>query len=202
VHARGQVIAFNYPGAMPRGELETSLGALLPADVAIRRLRRVGADFRPRYAAVQREYRYTIWTGPRSPLRERYALGMQEPLDVPAMAKAAQVFVGRHDFSAFGGADRQPIRTLTGVRVRREGRTITVIVVGDAFLRQMVRSIVAALLRVGQGEATAVDLETALRHGSTGKRAFAGAVAPPQGLCLWRVAIGETRKKERETGPT
>ncbi len=201
VHARGQVICFDFAGRMPRGELETSLETLLPADVAIGWLRRVSPDFHPRYAAVEREYRYTIWTGPRSPLRERFALGVREPLDVPAMTRAAQVFVGRHDFSAFGGADRQPIRTLTGVRVRRKGRTITVIVVGDAFLRQMVRSIVAALLRVGRGEATAEDLEAALRRGSTGKRAFAGAVAPPVGLCLWRVAIGRTRKKERETGP-
>jgi len=195
------VIAFDLDGRLPPAEVEASLGSLLPADVAIRRLRLVSRDFRPRYAAVQREYRYTIWTGPRSPLRERFALGVREPLDVPAMAKAAEALVGRHDFSAFGGADRQPIRTLTGVRVRREGRTVTVIVVGDAFLRQMVRSIVAALLRVGRGEATAEDLETALRHGSTGKRAFAGAVAPAHGLCLWRVSIGRTRKKERESGP-
>jgi len=194
------VIAFDYAGRLSRGELEASLAALLPPDVAIGRLRRTEADYRPRYAAVRREYRYTVWNGPRSPLRERFALGVREPLDVTAMAEAAQVFVGRHDFSAFGGADRQPIRTLTRVRVRREGRTITVIVVGDAFLRQMVRSIVAALLRVGRGEATAEDLEAELRRGSTG-RAFAGAVAPPQGLCLWQVSMGRTRKKEQETEP-
>src|SRR3954453_4418867 len=145
VHARGQVIAFDFPGRESREELEAALGSLLPADVAIGRLRRASPDFQPRYAAKQREYRYTIWTGPPSPLRERFALGVREPLDVPAMAKAAEVFVGRHDFSAFGGADRQPIRTLTRVRIRREGRTITVIVVGNAFLCQMVRSIVAAL---------------------------------------------------------
>ena len=57
----------------------------------------------PRYAARYREYRYTIWNGPRSPLRERTALGVREPLDVAAMAEPAQAFVGRHDFSAFGG---------------------------------------------------------------------------------------------------
>jgi tRNA pseudouridine38-40 synthase len=113
------------------------------------------------------------------------------------MAEAAQVFVGRHDFSAFGGADRQPIRTLHGVRVRRTGRTVTIDVTGDAFLRQMVRSIVAALLRVGHGEATAQDLEAALR--SPG-RAFAGAIAPPQGLTLRRVQIGPMRTRN-ETGP-
>jgi len=186
VHALGQVVAFSYSGRLTGSELGRAIGALLPADVAIGPLRRVGPGFRPRSAARAREYRYTIWNGPRSPLRERYALGVRESLDVPAMDLAARVLEGRHDFSAFGGAHRQPTRTLSSVRVRRTGRTITIDVVGDAFLRQMVRSIVAALLRVGRGEATADDVATALR--SPG-RAFAGAIAPPHGLCLRRVVM-------------
>jgi tRNA pseudouridine38-40 synthase len=187
VHATGQVIAFSYPGRLPAPELGRALDALLPRDVGLRSLQRVGGDFRPRQDARYREYRYTIWTGPRSPLRERYALGVRGPLDTAAMADAALVLTGRHDFSAFGGAHRQPIRTLQGVRVRRRGRTITIDVGGDAFLRQMVRSIVAALLRVGSGDATAQDVAAALRARD---RAFAGAVAPPHGLCLRRVIFG------------
>jgi tRNA pseudouridine38-40 synthase len=187
VHALGQVVAFTYSGRLSRPELARSLEALLPSDVALGRLRTVAPRFSPRRAATRRDYRYSIWNGPRSPLRERYALGVRGRLDVPAMAEAAQVLVGRHDFSAFGGRDRQPIRTLHGVRVRRKGHSVTIDVSGDAFLRQMVRSIVAALLRIGRGEATAEDLEAALR--SPG-RAFAGAIAPPQGLSLRRVVIG------------
>jgi tRNA pseudouridine38-40 synthase len=197
VHALDQVVAFTYGGRLSRSELERALLALLPRDVSIGGLRKVAPGWKPRYAAVQREYRYAIWTGPRSPIRERFALGVTEPLDVAAMTEAAEVFVGRHDFSAFGGADRQPIRTLHRVRVRRTGRTITIDVVGDAFLRQMVRSIVAALLRVGRGEVTAKDLEAALRQNG---RAFAGAVAPPQGLTLRRVRLGKMRQRN-ETGP-
>jgi tRNA pseudouridine38-40 synthase len=195
VHAQDQVIAFTWTGRLPADELVRALQAVLPPDVGIRGLRRVSADFRPRYAAQRREYRYSIWNGPRSPLRERYALGVREALDVEAMDRAAQALVGRHDFSAFGGWDRQPIRTLHGVRVRRTGQMVTVDVAGDAFLRQMVRSIVAALLRVGRGEATAEDLEAALR--SPG-RAFAGAIAPPHGLCLRRVILG--RRQQTGTG--
>lgn len=197
VHALDQVVAFSYPGRLSGRKLGAALQALLPADISIGPLWRVAPGFKPRYAAVLREYRYTIWNGPPSPLRERYALGVRERLDVPAMQRAARALVGRHDFSAFGGADRQPIRTLHGVRVRRTGRTITVDVTGDAFLRQMVRSIVAALIRIGRGEATTRDLEAALR--SKG-RAFAGTVAPPQGLTLRRVTLGETRQRN-ETGP-
>ncbi|HET7678161.1 MAG TPA: tRNA pseudouridine(38-40) synthase TruA [Candidatus Limnocylindrales bacterium] len=187
VHATGQVIAFTYRGTLPARRLARALDALLPDDVAIGALRRVESSWHPRHAARYREYRYTVWNGPRSPLRERQALGVRERLDVAAMAEAAEHLVGRHDFSAYGGADRQPIRTLHRVRVRRQGRTVTIDVTGDAFLRQMVRSIVAALLRVGRGEATADDILAALRAPG---RAFQGEVAPAKGLCLRQVRMG------------
>ena len=189
VHATGQVIAFTLSRGTPVRELARALDALLPEDVAVRALRRVAAGFRPRYAARYREYRYTVWNGPRDPLRERTALGARSPLDISAMEEAAQALVGRHDFSAYGGGDRQPIRVLTGIRIRRRGRTVTIDVVGQAFLRQMVRSIVAALLRVGRGAATAEEVATAL--GSPG-RAFGGEVAPAKGLCLRRVVLGRS----------
>jgi len=187
VHARGQVIAFTYSGWLAAGELRASLSALLPPDVAVGPLRRVPLDFSPRSRAVRREYRYTIWNGPPSPLRERYALGVRERLDTVAMAAAAEALVGRHDFSAFGGGERQPIRTIHRVRIRRRGRTVTIEVVGDAFLRHMVRRIVAGLLRVAHGQATIQQLATALR---LREPAFAGDTAPARGLCLWRVSIG------------
>jgi len=187
VHALGQVIAFSWPGRLGAAELHQALGALLPRDVAVGPLRRVPPGYDPRRTARCRWYRYSIWNGPRSPLRERYAAGFRGPLDAAAMDEAARILVGRQDFSAFGGWDRQPIRTLHRVRVRRTGHLITIDVVGDAFLRQMVRSIVAALLRIGRGEATGEDLAAALRGTP---RAFAGAVAPPQGLCLRRVVLG------------
>jgi tRNA pseudouridine38-40 synthase len=187
VHAAGQVIAFTWPGSLPAGALARALDALLPADVGLHSLRRVPQAFSPRSAARYREYRYTVWNGPRSPLRERYALGVRVPLDVAAMAEAGRLLVGRHDFTAFGAAHRQPTRTLHRVRVHRTGRTVTIDVTGDAFLRQMVRSIVAALLLVGRGEASAEDLGRALLGRD---RAFDGAVAPGRGLCLRRVVLG------------
>jgi tRNA pseudouridine38-40 synthase len=195
VHAAGQVIAFTWTGDMPAKQLGQAIGALLPRDVAIGPLRRVGRDFDPRRAASRREYRYSIWTGPRSPLRERFAYGLDEPLDAEAMQAAARRLVGRHDFSAFGRVQHGAIRTIIDIRVRRSGHLITIDVIGDAFLRQMVRSIVAGLIRIGMGRATSKDLVDALR--SPG-RAFDGAVVPARGLSLRRVTIGRnTRMKER-----
>jgi tRNA pseudouridine38-40 synthase len=192
VHATDQVIAFTDPTGKPAAELARALNALLPEDVAIRRLRRVPTGFNPRYAARYREYRYTIWNGPRSPLRERDALGLRDPLDIAAMGRAGSVFVGRHDFSAFGAVHRQPVRTVHSVRVRRSGSLVTIDIAADAFLRQMVRRIVNALIEVGHGRTT----EEAVAEALESKRpAFNGATAPAKGLCLRRVAIGPMRPK-------
>jgi tRNA pseudouridine38-40 synthase len=187
VHAQGQVIAFTYQGRLAAEELGRAINALLPADVAIHGLRRTTAGFRPRYAARYREYRYTVWNGPRSPIHERFALGMRAPLDTAAMAKAGQLLVGRHDFSAFGAADRQPVRTLHRVRVRRDGSLVTVDVAGDAFLRGMVRRIMAVLLEVGRGNWNEEDVAAAL---AARRPALEGQMAPAHGLCLRRVVLG------------
>ena len=192
VHATGQVIAFTYAGALAPSTLERALNALLPADVAIRDLRRAPARFHPRHAARYREYRYTVWNGPHSPLRERTALGVRVPLDTAAMARAGSVLEGRHDFSAFGAADRQPVRTLHRVRVARRGRLVMIDVAGDAFLRGMVRRIAAALLLVGRGDAEEGAVAAAL---VSQRPAFDGATAPAKGLCLRRVVLGRPASK-------
>jgi len=187
VHASGQVIGFTYAGRLAAADLGRALDALLPADVAVRDVRRVPDGFNPRYAARYREYRYTVWNGPRSPLHERTALGLRAPLDTAAMARAGSVLVGRHDFRAFGVADRTSVRTVMAVRVRREGRLVTIDVRADAFLRGMVRRMVAVLLEVGLGKME----ETAIRAALAGPGpAFDGASAPAKGLCLRHVAFG------------
>jgi tRNA pseudouridine38-40 synthase len=188
VHATGQVIAFTWPGEMPPAELAGAVNGLLPPDVAIRDLGRAASGFNPRYAARYREYRYTVWNGPPSPLRERTALGVRNPLDTAAMARAGQVLVGRHDFSAFGARDRrQPVRTVFAVRVRREGRLVTIDVRADSFLRGMVRRMVAVLLDVGRGKLNEDDVAAAL---AARRPARNGAAAPAKGLCLRRVVMG------------
>ncbi len=126
VHAMGQVIGFSYAGRLTETELGAALGAVLPRDVAVRDIRPAPDGFNPRYAARYREYRYTVWNGPPSPLRERTALGVRDPLDTAAMARAGSAFIGRHDFRAFGTGDRDPVRTVTAVRVGRSGRYVTI----------------------------------------------------------------------------
>ena len=194
VHATGQVIAFTYPGSLSAEELTEALNGTLPPDVAISGVRRAPAGFNPRYAARYREYRYTIWNGPRSPLRERTALWVRSKLDVAAMAEAGRSLEGRHDFSPFGGADPQPVRTIHRLRVRRQGQTVTIDVRADAFLRGMVRRIVATLLAVGRGRLEASAVPGLL---AAGVPALGGAAAPARGLCLRRVVLGRRMEQAR-----
>jgi tRNA pseudouridine38-40 synthase len=196
VHASGQVIAFTYRGGVTGAVLQRAVNALLPRDVAISDLRTAPDGFHPRHAARYREYRYTVWNGPRSPLRERYALGVRRQLNIAAMADAARVFEGRHDFTAFGGAtDRSAVRTVYAVRVRQEGRLVTIDVRANAFLRGQVRRMVAGLLEVGLDRIDA----TALRAALAGREpALNGAAAPAKGLCLRRVVLGRPTWDDKE----
>ena len=193
VHATGQVIAFSYGGRLPATELGAALEAILPRDIAIRDLRLAPTGFNPRYAARYRDYRYTVWNGPPSPLRERTALGVRDPLDTAAMARAGSAFIGRHDFRAFGSGDRSPVRTVTSVRVKRSGRYVTIDVRADSFLRGQVRRMVGLLLEVGLGKTDTDVVRTALAEPGSGRK---GPSAPAKGLCLRHVAIGRRAGNE------
>jgi tRNA pseudouridine38-40 synthase len=195
VHATGQVIAFSWDGHLDVEELGRAFDANLPRDVAIRDLQPVPPGWNPRFAARYREYRYTVWNGPRSPTIERTALGVREPLDIAAMERAGSVFIGRHDFRAFGATDRSPVRTVMAVRVRRKGRLVTIDVRADSFLRGMVRRLVAAMVAVGLGQ---LDIEAVSSALAGPGPALDGAAAPAKGLCLRRVAFG--RRPERTNG--
>jgi tRNA pseudouridine38-40 synthase len=195
VHATGQVIAFTDSGRLSAEALTEALNGTLPPDVAVRDIRRVPAGFHPRYAARYREYRYTIWNGPRSPLLERTTFRVRNQLDTNAMARAAAAFEGSHDFSAFGGADPQPVRTVHRVRVRRDGNLVRIDVRADAFLRGMVRRMVAALIAVGTGKIDEDAVAAALLERAP---AFRGAAAPARALCLRRVALGRRQRTNDE----
>jgi tRNA pseudouridine38-40 synthase len=190
----GQVIAFTYPGELSVEALTDALNGTLPPDVAVRDLRAVPCGYNPRYAARYRDYRYSIWNGPRSPLRERTTLWVRQELDIAAMVEAASAFEGRHDFSAFGGADPQPVRTVHRLRVRKVGQAVEIDVRADAFLRGMVRRIVAILLAVGKGQ-----LQPAAVPGLLAARtpALRGAAAPARGLCLRRVGLGRRQRTNK-----
>ena len=153
VHATGQVAHCDLP-TLPDGLLRR-LAGVLPADVRVRSLRAVPADFDARFSALWRRYVYLISDAPAGPdpLRRRHVLAWPRRLDVAAMHDAGGRLTGLHDFAAFcrrrEGATT--VRALQRLTVVRDGDDITCAVVADAFCHSMVRSLVGALLAVGEG---------------------------------------------------
>ena len=190
VHATGQVAAFCLPRGIgePDGwlELRRRLNAVLPADLAVRSLRAAPAGFDPRRDATRRTYRYRIrMTGDRRPVDRHRTLEIGDRLDVAAMRAAADELVGERDFAALGSDARgRTVRKLMGVTVVGRGSSVEIVVTADAFLRRMVRSIVAVLLEAGRGRLAAGEVTALLQ---AGERAFHGRAAPAVGLTLERV---------------
>jgi tRNA pseudouridine38-40 synthase len=199
VHATGQVAHSDIPvdglsNAYPRSRrpaepeflpLLRRLGRLLPADVRVRRIVRAPAGFDARFSALCRHYTYRLSTAPYGvePQQARYVTGWPRALDVDAMAVASQDLLGLHDFAAFcrrrDGATT--IRDLQRLDWSRDGDLITADVTADAFCWSMVRSLVGALLAVGEHRRApgwCRELLTAPRRSSD------FAAAPARGLTL------------------
>jgi tRNA pseudouridine38-40 synthase len=125
-----------------------------------------------------------------SPFWRLYAIHEPRSLDLAAMSRCANSFIGEHDWTAFSAAQADTetrVRTLTQVDVTRRGDESGLIeftVSADGFLRYMVRSIVGTLLAVGQTE---INEDTVARAISGGDRSLAGPTAPAHGLTLLSV---------------
>jgi tRNA pseudouridine38-40 synthase len=187
VHAQGQVVAFRVVWRHPLADLHRALNAVLPEDVAVLELQPAEQGWHPRFSAARRYYRYTVLNRPvRSPLERKYAHHVIDPLDLKALQAAADLLVGEHDFASFG----QPTQGESTVRVvftaewQREGDRFTFDVVGNAFLRGMVRRMVGCILRVGAGFWPTGRIAEIL---AARDRSLSAPPAPACGLCLMRV---------------
>jgi tRNA pseudouridine38-40 synthase len=197
VHARGQVCHLDLPAdptaLHSRERLEESsllrrLGRLLPADLRVTAARRAGVGFDARFSALWRRYAYRICDDPAlvDPLRRREVLAWPRRLDVDAMAAASAGLVGVHDFAAF--CRQRPgattIRTLLGLTWRRVDGLVVATVTADAFCHQMVRSLVGAMLVVGEARRAAEWPASVLE---AGVRDPLATPASPHGLTLEEV---------------
>jgi tRNA pseudouridine38-40 synthase len=189
VHATGQVAAFNVPSGERLARLRERLNAVLPPDLVVRALSPAPQGFDPRRDARWRVYRYRIlMNGARRPLERHRTLEIDDRLDVAAMRAAAGRMVGHRDYAALGSdANGRTVRHLAEVRVSRRGNLVEVRVTANAFLRRMVRSIVAILLAVGLGRLAPEEVDRLLEGPA---RALHGQAAPPHGLTLERIVYG------------
>jgi tRNA pseudouridine38-40 synthase len=161
---------------------------LRPQPVAVLSADHVAPDFDARFSAKQRHYLYRIVNRRADLTLDHYrAWRVPRPLDAAAMHEAAQLLVGRHDFTTFRAAECQaksPVKTLDRLDVTRDGDELRIGASARSFLHHQVRSMVGSLVHVGDGKWRAADLASAL---AARDRAACGQVAPPHGLYLVRV---------------
>lgn len=189
VHAAGQSAAFDFEEwSHAPANLLQALNAKLPSDVAVRKIRPVHADFHPRFDAISRTYRYRLFCDPiRDPLRERFAWRFASALDGDALRQIAGVFLGSHDFAAFGSPTSErgtTTRTLTKSEWRRKPNGEWQFEVrADAFLYRMVRRLVYVQVAASQGRCSVKEIQLALN----GQARLPAGLAPANGLTLTNV---------------
>ena len=211
VHARDQVISFASDKEIaPRGWL-LGLNQHLPDDIAIRDARACFYRYDPRFHTEHKRYRYLVYCGavrnPRlcnaawhlNPSKTRHARPINsfvatDYLDIEAMKEAADVLLGTHDFKAFAasGDERETTeRTMFEIKVQSlwqgDESVLAIDVVGNAFLKNMVRIMAGTLVDIGTGHMPVETMSTLIQ--SDADRTQAGQTAPAQGLTLVKVKL-------------
>lgn len=192
VHALAQSAHADVPTrALTRDEWLGALNDSLPPAIRVARGAYVSSKFHARFSAKGKVYRYRIWNARvLPPLEHGRAWHLARTLDFERMKAESFAFIGRHDFAGFaanrGTPPEETTRTIHSLKLRRTGACIQLEVFGDGFLYKMVRLIVGALVRCGQGRAPAGEIQSRL---AIPLRSFPTArlVAPAGGLYLVRV---------------
>lgn len=192
VHALDFALNFFTDCRIPVEKLPLALNTKLPPDIRVQSARYVPEDFHARYAAHSKTYHYRIRNATiESPFDCRYTVRVPRPLDVAAMAAAAERCVGTHDFTSFcaagssAAAHGDTVRTITDCHVEQQGDIITISVTADGYLYNMVRILAGTLVEAGSGRMTPAEVTAAL---DAKDRSKAGPTMPAKGLFLYRVA--------------
>ena len=155
VHASGQVAHVDLDGSVDVEHLARRLRSLLPDDIGLRALAPAPPGFDARFSALERRYVYRLRDrGPGDPLARGHVVDWPRELDVDSMNTAAEPLLGEHDFAAFckkrdGATTIRTLRALAGER--RDDGVLETTVRADAFCHSMVRSLMGALVAVGEG---------------------------------------------------
>ncbi|HET7237254.1 MAG TPA: tRNA pseudouridine(38-40) synthase TruA [Actinomycetota bacterium] len=192
VHARGQVASFAWPEPLDLERVQRALNGMLAPEVVVLEARRAPEGFDARFSASAREYRYRIDVGPwPDPFEARFVWHRPGELSVPRMRAAARPLVGEHDFASFGRPHNlggSTVRRVERLAVARRASRLELSVRANAFLHQMVRSLVGTLVAAGEGRIEPQETAAILAAHDRGRSK--GRLAPPHGLTLERVVYG------------
>ena len=191
VHALGFALNFHAETRIPPEKLPLAINQHLPPDIRVLCARVVPEEFHARYAAHTKTYLYRIHNHPiDSPFDEKYYTRVPRRLDADAMQRAAEQFVGKHDFLALcaagssAAAHGDTVRTITDCHVTRKGDEVDIEVTADGYLYNMVRILAGTLCEVGAGRMQPDAIPGIL---ASRDRSQAGPTLPAKGLFLEKV---------------
>ncbi|HVR23056.1 MAG TPA: tRNA pseudouridine(38-40) synthase TruA [Candidatus Polarisedimenticolia bacterium] len=193
VHALAQVVTFVTASSVPTANFVKALNDVLPASVRVLEVQEAAADFHARHSAQAKTYRYRIYRAAVcTPFLARYVWHYPYPLDEYAMARAAALVEGEHDFTSFAAVDPEQRESARASNLRRifsstwerQGEEFVYTVRGSGFLHHMVRNLIGTFILVGKETLQVDDLTRILQARN---RSAAGATAPAGGLYLVNV---------------
>lgn len=197
-HAHGQVASLQLPAGTPAEGVKEQLNQVLPETVRVLEVRCVPNDFHACDSALAKRYRYKIWNDRKLPAElDGRVWHVKESLDVQAMADVCSLFVGEQDFASFATRtnfkQKSTCRRVFEAELSHELPMITFDICADGFLYKMVRNIVRAIVKVGEGRYTREDLARIL---AAKDRQAAPGTAPASGLYLEQVFYSQAELSE------
>lgn len=190
VHAINQKAHFDFDQDIEKDKLLKSINSMLPEDIYVKSIEQVSDNFHARYNATGKEYIYQINMGDYNPLERKYVYQHNSKLDVVEMQRAMKYLEGTHSFKAFVCADDERenyVRTLSQTNIIRDLKDvskITLVFVGNGFMRYMVRNMVGTLIEIGEGKRRSEEIIDIIKSED---RTRAGKTAEAQGLFLKNV---------------
>ena len=185
VHARVYVANFRTSSGIPVDRLPLAVNTRLPDDIVVSRATVVPDTFNAIGSCLKKEYTYRIYNSRiRDPFYVNRVWFYPKPLDEAVMARAAEQFVGTHDFAAVrsvGTETRTTVRTVHYFDITRRGKIIDCRVCADGFLYNMVRAMVGTIVYAAEGKLSPADIPAIL---DSGNRTLAGPTVPPGGLYM------------------
>lgn len=185
VHALKQVVTF-----MPNKEvsdlalLRYSLNRMLPNDIHVNAIQFVDDSFHPRLHALLKTYKYILNMGEANPFYENYRYEFKRKLDVNKVLEAKELFVGEHNFKNFTTKEEDNhdyVRTINSIDIKQDDDVLEITLIGNGFMRYMVRMIVGTLIAIGIGKEDKSFIVNKLEDTNRMPVIYK---APPQGLYL------------------
>jgi tRNA pseudouridine38-40 synthase len=190
VHALFQVANFKTSEKFTEREIKNYLNKYLPQDITISEVNSVHDRFHSRYNAKDKTYLYKIWNEDYpNPFMRKYSMHVEKKLNTETMKKAAQHFIGSHDFTTFSNAKskkKSMVREIYAIDIKSNAGFIEIRVRGNGFLYNMVRKMVGILTEVGLGRLAADDIPTIIH---SKERSHVNYMADPGGLYLEQISF-------------